>query len=90
MGLAPIMGFAIGLFGLLLLGLAGGRGRPLRAITAGSRADLNGESPLSPSLVRPGSLDYAGLRGEGSIPVPLPPPALLILRFPKSEARGTT
>jgi hypothetical protein len=25
-------------------------------------------------LIRPGSLDYSGLRGEGSIPVPLPPP----------------
>jgi hypothetical protein len=30
------------------------------------------------NLIRPGPIDYSGLRGEGSIPVPLPPPILFV------------
>jgi hypothetical protein len=64
MGLAPIMGLRGQPVWLAAGGLAGGAGQAFEGITAGSRADLNGEPPLFPSLVRPGSLEYAGLRGE--------------------------
>jgi hypothetical protein len=35
---------------------------------------LGAPAPFPKDLIRLGPLDYSGLRGEGSIPVPLPPP----------------
>jgi hypothetical protein len=38
-------------------------------------------SAFAKNHVRQSSLEYPGLRGEGSTPVPLPPPTFLVLRF---------
>ena len=57
-----------------------GAGCPLGAGRLGFTYD--GLSPrLCRNYVLQSSLDYAGLRGEGSIPVPLPPP----LRLSKND-----
>jgi hypothetical protein len=40
------------------------------------RGALGASAPFPKDLIRLGPLDYSGLRGEGSIPVPLPPPLI--------------
>jgi|SRR5437660_1547592 hypothetical protein len=49
-------------------------GRRTRPIAAPAARSLG-------SLIRLDTLDYAGLRGEGSIPVPLPPPTFQSFDF---------
>jgi hypothetical protein len=49
--------------GLAISGLTGALGAP---------------APFPKDLIRLGPLDYSGLRGEGSIPVALPPPEINI------------
>jgi hypothetical protein len=80
MGLAPMRTFAVCSSGNWLAaghGRLGGRSSRLRS----DRARWMRRPLFQRNLIRLGPLDYSGLRGEGSIPVPLPPPAQLGILF---------